>query len=325
MILLYDIAKSGPYATIYRDSNDANLFYFSPEFAEVRILPSHRLAFGARMFHKNPNIPDDGFSLYNFGVKAVVPSSILTNTLDELKQQYGPNVSLVAIPSQNPTLSPLTQGIYTNINCQANGGNIHTDLACSFRVPEDLEPDMSKFFKSALGWAGAIDYKVRTKKTSFEWKITANWHRVQTHFKAQTSVSHWFVKTNLSYETRTLIENDTIKVEISGGTPSDKEKIYTMAEKVAARLFVQSLEETPLPAHPSGAVVCLSINYSKIEEDKTSISMGSESDFEDREMSIAVYVQNIPADYFSGFDKKIAAAAEAFAPSYPPGFELGFV
>ena len=63
-----------------------------------------------------------------------------------------------------------------------------------------------------------------------------------------------------------------------------------------------TISPTPLPDHPSGAAVCFSLNYSKTEEDKTVEWSGSESDFEDKDMGIAVYVRDIPKVYFQGFD-----------------------
>jgi hypothetical protein len=181
--------------------------------------------------------------------------------------------------------------------------NLYTDLACSFTIDELMEPDMSHFFQSTnAGWSGVIYFSVRTKKTDFSWSITANWHRIQEHFRSQASVKYWYVSANISYETQKLIQSDALHIDITGGTPSQKEKIYTFAEKIATRLFEPTLQENPFPAHPTGSIFCYSLNYSKIEEDKVSYWTGVERDFEVKDLGIAVYVGNIDKKYFSGYD-----------------------
>lgn len=311
MILLYEVAHAGPFMTVYRDHENPRAFYYLPQFAEVRKFPSDgRLAFGATLFRKDPSDPNDGFSLYHVGVVGVVPSDELAKTLRELQQQYGTGVTINPVPAYEVSLEPITEGIYRSIKCQSHGGNIFTDVATSFTVDESLEPDMSRMFQDAVGWEGVIRYKVQTRKTAFDWKITANWHAVQEHFKAQTSVRWWFINTNLSYETQTLIARDMIHVDVTGGAPSDKEKVYAMAERIAGRLFQRSLQPAPLPDHPSGAVVCLSVNYSKVEENKSSEWSGTERDFEERSLGMSVYVRQIPREYFKNFDSPGVAVFE---------------
>ena len=227
-----------------------------------------------------------------------------------LRHTYGPDVKLSVISpdAQHPSLYPITNyGIYTNIACQSQGVNLYTDLAASFTVPELYANDIKNFFtQTNNAWSGEIRFAVRTKKTAFSWKITANWRRIHEHFKAQTTVKYWFVKANLSYETQRLIQNEHLKIEIAGGTPSDKEKIYNFAEKIAERLFVPTLQASPMPGHPSGAAVCVSVNYQKVEEDKTTVWEGSEQDFEVRPLGLAAYVGRIPEKYFAGFDSPAA-------------------
>lgn len=304
-IMLYDSVGSTNFMTVYKDSDDPKLFYYAPQFAAVSKRQNGDLNFGARLFAKNPNDPNDGFSVYNFGVTGVTPSEEFAKVKRQLESDYGSGIRLAVISpdAEHPTLKTLTEGIYRNIRCQSRGINLYTDLACSFTVDELLEPDMSQFFQdSNAGWAGTIEFAVRTLKTEFEWKITANWHRVQEHFKSQLSVKYWFVKANLSYETQKLIENDTIKIELKGGTPSQKEKIYTFAEKIAKRLFEPTLRPGPLPGHPSGAAVCFSLSKSRVEENRTSVWEGYESAFEVKPLGMAAYVGDIPSRYFSGFD-----------------------
>lgn len=304
-ILIYETAAATNFMTVYRDSDDPKLFYYVPQFAAISKQQNGKLNFGARLFKKNPNDPNDGFSVYNFGVTGVTPSSDFQRVKQELEANYGSGIKLAVVSpdSEHPVLVTLTDGIYRSIKCQARGANLYTDMACSFTVDESMEPDMSKFFQNTnAGWSGEIDFAVRTRKTEFEWKITANWHRIQEHFKSQVSVKYWFVKTNISYETQRLIENDTLKIDIVGGTPGQREKIYTFAERIAQRLFVATLQPSPFPGHPSGAAVCFSLNYSKVEEDKTSVWSGKESAYEIKPLGIAVYVGGIPSSYFSGFE-----------------------
>lgn len=303
-ILLYETAAATNFTTVYKDSDDPKLFYYVPKFAEISKRNNGRLNFGAQLFKKNPNDPNDGFAVYNFGVTGVTPSQDFQAIKKALESAYGSGVRLAVISPDTaaPRLVPLTEGIYRNQKCQAQGANLYTDLACSFTIDESLEPDMSNFFQGTdVGWTGEIDFTVRTKKTSFDWKITANWHRVQEHFRSMASVKYWFVSANLSYETQRLIQNDTLHIDTTGGTPAQKEKIYAFAEKIATRLFVPTLQESPLPDHPQGSVLCFSLNYSKIEEDKVSEWSGRESDFEDKPLGIAAYVGGIPKEYFSGY------------------------
>ncbi|WP_162914231.1 hypothetical protein [Taklimakanibacter lacteus] len=306
MLLFHEVARATNYMTVYKDSDDPRLFYYIPQFAEISKRNDGKLAFGAVFFEKNPNDPNDGFSLYNFGVRGVYPSAELAAVKSELEAQYGGPVALQPVnPSvATPSLHPITDGIYRSIKCQLNGGNLYTDLAASFTVDESLEPELSKLMKSGgVGWAGSIMYKVLTKRTVFKFKIVANWHRVLEHFRAQVSIKYWFVSANLSYETQKLIQNGTISITVDGGTPSEREKVTSLAEKIAGRLFVPTLQENPMPGHPTGSALCLSVNYSKIEEDKTETWTGEYNDYEEKELGMAAYVRDIPDEYFVNFDK----------------------
>lgn len=303
-ILIYDTIGTSNFMTLFRDSADPKLFYFVPKFSELATFPgTGKLKFGARLFKKTAN-PSDGFAIFNFAVSGVVPRSELTAALAELTAMYGPGVRISAITpdTKAPALTPLMEGIYTNIKCQSAGVDLFTDLACSFTVPEDIAMDVKEIFQTALGWPGQIDFTVRTKKTSFDWKITANWHLVQEHFKSQVSVKYWFVSTNLAYETQKLIQNDTIHIDITGGTPTQREMVYGFAEKIAQRLFVQTLRPGPTAAHPSGSAVCFSLSYSKVEEDRVSVWSGSERDYEEKALGVAAAIGDVPDSYFSGFD-----------------------
>jgi len=294
--------------TLFRDSADPKLFYFVPKFSELATYPgSGKLKFGSRLFKKNPSDPRDGFAIFNFSVSGVLPAGELIKAKADLESMYGSGVRISAITpdTRAPSLSPLTDGIYTSIKCQSAGVDLFADLACSFNVPEDIANDVKELFREPAGWAGQIDFTVRTKKTSFDWKITANWHRIQEHFKSQVSVKYWFVSANLSYETQRLIENDTIHIDITGGTPSQKEMVYGFAEKIAQRLFVPTLQPGPMASHPSGAAVCFSLSYSKVEEDRTSVWSGSERDYEDKPLGLAALIGSVPESYFSGYDLSV--------------------
>ena len=304
-ILIYETAATTDFLTVYRDSDDPQRFYYIPQFCAVSKRQDGRLNFGARLFKENANDPNDGFAIYNFGVTGVTPSSELQKAKQQLESDYGLGVklSVVSPDADAPTLVPYDPGIYRSLRCQARGANLYTDLGCSFTIDESLEPDMSQFFQdTAVGWRGAINFAVRTKKTEFSWTIKANWYRIQEHFKSQLGVKYWFVNTNISYETKKLVENDLLEVHIEGGTPSQREEVHTLAEKIAARLFQPTIQPSPLPAHPRGAKVCFSLNYSHVEENRTSTWKGSENAYEVKELGIAAYVGDIPAEYFSGYE-----------------------
>lgn len=307
-ILIYDTVGTSNFMTLFRDSADPKLFYFVPKFSELSSYPgSGKLKFGSRLFKRNASDPTDGFAIYNFSVSGVIPTAELMKAKADLESIYGAGIRISAITpdTKAPALSPLTDGIYTNIKCQSVGVDLFADLACSFTVPEDIANDVKELFRQPVGWAGQIDFTVRTKKTSFDWKITANWHRIQEHFKSQVSVKYWFVSANLSYETQKLIENDTIHIDITGGTPSQKEMVYGFAEKIAQRLFVPTLQPGPMASHPSGSAVCFSLSYSRVEEDRTSIWSGSERDYEDKPLGIAALIGGVPESYFSGYDLNV--------------------
>jgi hypothetical protein len=304
MLLIYETIGTSNFMTLYRDSDDPKLFYFAPKFAALSTYPNGKLKFGSRVFKRDPKNPNDGFGVVNFTVSAVLPAAELAKARKDLEQTYGPNVRIAAITPNTaaPSLKPLTDGIYNGIKCQSTGIDLFTDLACSFTFPEIDAADFKGLLQTSGGWAGEIDFMVRTQKTAFDWKITANWHRIQEHFRSQVSVKYWFVSANLSYETKRLIETDVLKIDIAGGTPSQREKVYAFAEKIAARLFVPTLSPEPLPGHPSGSAVCFSLNYSKVEEDKVSIWQGKESDYEDKALGLAVLVGDVPDEYFSNYD-----------------------
>src|SRR5690606_11704081 len=166
MILIHEVARSTDYLTVYRDSSDPKLFYYIPQFAEVAKRNDGRLNFGAVLLKKNENDPNDGFSLYNFGVRGVYPSSEINRVLQDLTSQYGPGVALQPInPSvEAPSLYPITDGIYRSIRCQKNGGNLFTDLSGSFTIDESLEPAIANLMQSAVGWVGEVKYKIISKR-----------------------------------------------------------------------------------------------------------------------------------------------------------------
>lgn len=304
-ILLYESVGTNNFMTAYRDSDDPTLFYYAPQFAALSSRPDGRLNFGAQLFKRNENDPNDGFAVFNFGVNGVIPSDVFNQMLDNLKQNYGSDAKLAPISpdAEHPSLHPLTTGIYQNLQCQTKGVNLYTDLAASFTVDERIANDMKDFFQNtANALAGQVDFSVRTKKTEFEWKITANWHRIHEHFKSQVSVKYWFVSANLSYETQKLIQDEVLKIETTGGTPQQKELIYTMASKIAGRLFKPQLRHGPMPGHPSGSALCVSVNYQRTEENVTSKWEGKENDYEVKPLGMAAYVGDVPDDYFSGFD-----------------------
>lgn len=304
-ILIYETVGSSNFMTLFRDSADPKLFYFVPKFSELATFPkTGKLKFGSRLFKGDESDHTDGLAIYNFSVSGVIPTAELTQAKADLESTYGSGVRISAITpdTKAPALSPLTDGIYTSIKCQSVGVDLFADLACSFTVSEKFANDVKELFRQPLGWSGKIDFSVRTKKTSFDWKITANWHRVQEHFKSQLSVKYWFVSANLSYETQKLIENDTIHIDITGGTPSQKEMVYGFAEKIAQRLFVPTLQPGPMASHPSGSAVCFSLSYSRVEEDRTSVWSGSERDYEDKPLGIAALIGSVPESYFSGYN-----------------------
>jgi hypothetical protein len=260
------------------------------------------------LFKKNPKDPHDGFSVYNMTVRGVMPQPEYLATKAELEQQSGHKVSIVPIAGYNLAGEPLIDLSFAQIGgkVQQQGGNLFTDLAMSFTFQEWCEPDMAKLFMAKVGWTGVIKYKVTGLLTPFKAKITANWHRIQDHFKAQASVSCWFISSNISYETQHLIENGTIKVEITGGTPSQRDKVYALAKQIAERLFVRTISPNPLPSHPSGGLFGLSINYSKVEEDKTEVWSFEEHDFESRDLGMAIVVGSVPKEYFHGLNTPLS-------------------
>lgn len=307
MILLNEIAKAGPYMVIYKDHADPKLFYYIPRFAELAKRDDGQLTFGHQLFRQDPTNPNDGFSIYNFTVRGCMPGIEMQKTQQELEAMVGGRVSIVPVPGFEITgeavtdLSVFQQGA----RVQARGGNLFTDLGVSFTFHEMCEPAMSNLFKSNNGWTGSINYKLTGALTPFEVKITVNWHAVQEHFRSQLSVKWWFVNTNISYETQKLIENGTITVEVLGGTPDDKEKAWALANKFAERLFVRSIQPAPLPDHPSGSVVCFSLNYSKVEEDKRIEFTFTSRELETRSLGMAIIVGNVPDSYFPSLNNPI--------------------
>jgi hypothetical protein len=79
-----------------------------------------------------------------------------------------------------------------------------------------------------------------------------------------------------------------------------------MAKEIAARLFVESIQPNPLPNHPDGSIVCLSVNYSRVEEDKVTSYHFEEHDIETRQLGMAIVVGGIPDDYFHGIGRNKA-------------------
>jgi hypothetical protein len=312
MILLNEVAKSGPYMVVYKDHADPKLFYYIPRFAELAKKDDGSLIFGHQLFRRDPNNPKDGFSVYNFTVRSVMPGVEYENTKKELEQMVGSAVSIVPIPGFDLRGKPLTDLSYVQIggNVQSMGGNLFTDLAVSLTFIEDCEPDMSKLFKSNAGWTGEIDYKLTGALPVFLAKITANWHAVQEHFRSQVSVKYWFVSANISYETQKLIQNGVIKVDIIGGTAEDKDKVWTLANKIAERLFVQTLQPAPLPDHPSGSVICFSLNFSKTEEDKVTEYTFESREIATRDLGLAIVVGNVPDSYFPSLNNPIRLSGD---------------
>jgi hypothetical protein len=301
MILLNEVAKSGAFMVVYKDHADDRLFYYIPRFAELATRNNGDLLFGHQLFRRDVNKPDDGFSVYNFTVRSVMPGQEFKNTKDELEAMAGGTVTIVPVPGFELSAEPITDLSFMQVGgkVQTRGGNIFTDLGVSMTFAEWCEPDMANLFMKNNGWTGQINYKLTGLLTPFEAKITVNWFAVQEHFRSQISVKYWFVSANISYETQKLIENGTIKVEVLGGTPEDKEKVWALANKIAERLFVRAIQPNPLPGHPSGSAVCFSLNFSRTEENRTVQFTFTSRELETRNLGMAIVVGNVPRSYFS--------------------------
>ncbi len=304
MLAIHDVALTSAFMTVYKDSDDPNLFYYIPQFAEVAKNTSGNLSFGGGYFQGNQNDPDDDFGLFNFTVRGVAPSKELQKALAELRQNYGPSASLQpVVPTvKTPQLSGISAYPYIALNCQDRGGNLYTDLAGSFSIAGKYARDVMGMMTKGQGWNGQISWTTRAVQPEFEWWITANWKRVQEHFKSQVSVQYWFVKANLGYELQKLQENGTIEIKTRGGTPGEKEKVRKLAEEIAGRLFKRELQPSPFQSHPSGAALCVSLNYSKVVEDKVETWHGRDEGYIDIEMGMAALLTKIPERYFFGFD-----------------------
>ena len=305
MILLNEIEMSGNYLVIYPDHTDVSKFYYMPNFAELSKNSNNEYIFNQQLFKLSSN-PADGFSLYNFNIHASLNKLDFDDALAQLKLKHGNNISLSPIAAYDLTIIPLSNvpsQYLISRSVQTNGQNIFTDLGISMTFNELLEPEMANMFKSNQGFQGYIQYVLDGATTPFEAKITANWHRILEHFRTQVTVSYWIFSANFSYEVQRLIENDTIKIEILGGTPTQRDLIYNMAKEIAARLFVPVLQPNPLPANPSGNVINLGINYSKIEEDKSSVYQIKINDIEKRTLSLGLRMSGIPNKYFHGNPK----------------------
>lgn len=306
MISIHEVALTSAYMTIYKDADDKSLFYYVPQFSELSKDYNGNLNFGAAYYTGYPNDPSDDFIIVNFGVRGVTPNEEFRKALEELKQTYGETASLQPInPSVNaPKLRSQTPLSCSEINCQSVGSNLYTDLVCSFRLPGQYGINMKNDLTTGIGWSGAIEWRTRAVQPEFEWSISLNWKRVQTHFKSQASIKYWFIKSNISYEVKKLMENGTVKITTRGGNVTQRDEIRKLAEQIAKRLFVASLQPTPFPSHPSGAALCLSINYSRVEEDRVESWHGRDEAYIDHSMGLAVYVKNVPERLFTGFDSK---------------------
>jgi len=302
MIRLNEVAKAGSFITIYKDSEDPRLFYYIPRFAELGKRDDGSLIFGMMLFKRNANDPNDGASVYNMTVRAVMPGAELQNAKRELEAMTGGPVSIVPIPGYNLSIKPITDFSFVmrGGRVQEQGGNLFTDLAISMTFEELAEPDMSTLFKSAAAWTGAIYYKVTGMLTPFKAAVRINWRQVHDHFKSQVSVKHWFISANLSHETEKLIRDGVIDIQITGGTPEQKDKVYAMAKQIADRLFVPSIKINPLPDHPGGSVVGFSVDHTHSEQNETITYNAEELAHEERNLGMAIAVGNVPASYFRG-------------------------
>jgi hypothetical protein len=92
---------------------------------------------------------------------------------------------------------------------------------------------------------------------------------------------------------------------VLGGTPADNEKAWALANKIAERLFVKTIQPNPLPGHPSGSVVGFSLNHSRVEEDKTEKFTFTSRELQTRDLGMAIVVGNVPDSHFPSLSQPL--------------------
>jgi hypothetical protein len=283
---------------IYRRSNDPNGFFFIPHYAALTTGPDGRLVFGAGLLHK----PDgSGYGIVNMTCRPVIDQNEVAAATAKLKQRFGPAAGLSAA---NPdTVAPFITASTTFpgqvLNCQATGSDLYNDLGLSLTVSESVYPLLAGMLQNSdLGWTGVINFTFEVQHTSCQWQITANWKSVADHFKAMADVKYWQVEGNLSAEVLKLVSQDAIKIVITGGTPGDQERVETMAEKIAARLFAPAVQPQQNSTNPSAGIACFSFNFTHSEVDGVSTTTETVNALVPRPTGIAVRVGHVPSDYF---------------------------
>ncbi|MCB9095860.1 MAG: hypothetical protein H6621_12395 [Halobacteriovoraceae bacterium] len=257
---------------LYPDHADSEKFYFFPN--------------SSKMARDRTNLPIFGFTYWGLGSAQADGGAYLTlttqltssidqnNALEKFLRDH-PGSEIAMLPVQKSTISltstkddgkPLGL-LFDEWNFSEFGGQGDAEIG----VNAILTKTGAKVFKAAIKNPGLLNffycYDVMGWTADFDAVIDINWKRVYDYYRASLSGGHWFRKISITREVEKLKQQNFVRIQVNGGSASDKDYVNAIAEKIIKRLFVVELQAKPLMGGGRGGAI-LNFSFASVHREE---------------------------------------------------------
>lgn len=256
----------GLLATIYPDHENSKKFYFFPNAGGLEQNENGEPRFG--MTHWTPS-SENATAGYFSGIFRLRLTENLKSAVEGLVKE---GKQLAVVPVQKSYLSFMknekNEAIMTDIFKEVSMPPFSGRAEDSMGISGTLTRDGAQVMSAILGAGGnAADlhycYEIRGLSPLFHANIQLNYHKVYTHFLAQSSGGRWWWKWSIRTEVEKLIESGDIRIHINGGNANQYDYIMALADRMIAKFMEAKLENRR--GTTSGR---FGISYTQIIEDR---------------------------------------------------------
>ena len=289
--------------TLYPDSNDPKLFYYMPNSSGFRYDPATKLPMiGFTYWGLGKDQPVSNAGAYLTWTSHLFSSDAQKAALNDFMKS-GKSVAVIPLQSSIINLSttkdegkgqPLGR-LFEEFNFSSVGGLAEADIG----VNAVLTGIGAKVFKKAIENPTLMktDFCYKVEGLGPEMKATAKIHfdKVYEHFSTQFSVNHWFVKASYVKEVEKLVQNGSVEINITGGDAKLEEYITEIANRIAEKLFVYDLTNTPAASKETSgwSFIQLSLKDTKREERKDVTYVYSKRNLTTREFCLPISMSGL--------------------------------
>lgn len=282
----------GLLATVYPDHADKKKVYFFPNRGVVERDRNNEPVFG--MVHWGTKTPDptDGGGLLNVNFNLALGGDLPT-VLEKYQEQ---KFQTVVMPVQSSELVFMERdgvqqmsNIYEGVSLPPYSGRAEDSIALSTSLSEVGAKALKKLLTGSNNALTAnYCYQVHGVSPIFDAKIKLNFKKVYEHFVSQASFRKWWIKVNIRTEIQKLVERESIKIEINGGTANQYDYIMALVDRMITRFFIPKTQNAK--AKPSGS---FSVAYARTEEDREHTYHLTQREYITRDFCIGIPLSEI--------------------------------